>query len=78
MLQAIRSRRSGGVPRPQRTHGSLRRLGAAQGGGLWVALILLSLYFSWTTGSFLRRPFAPFGAGPSTFAIDWKSDDPRM
>lgn len=55
MLQAIRSRRSGGVPRPQRTHGSLRRLGAAQGGGLWVALILLSLYFSWTTGSFFTQ-----------------------
>ncbi len=55
MLQALRSRRSGGVPRPQRTHGSLRRLGAAQGGGLWVALILLSLYFSWTTGSFFTQ-----------------------
>jgi ribose transport system permease protein len=55
VLQAIRSRRSGGVPRPQRTHGSLRRLGAAQGGGLWVALILLSLYFSWTTGSFFTQ-----------------------
>ena len=55
VLQAIRSRRSGGVPRPQRTHGSLPRLGAAQGGGLWVALILLSLYFSWTTGSFFTQ-----------------------
>ena len=55
MLQALRSRRSGGVPRPQRTRGSLRRLGAAQGGGLWVALILLSLYFSWTTGSFFTQ-----------------------
>ena len=58
MLQVIRSRRSGaggGVPRPQHTHSSLRRLGAAQGGGLWVALILLSLYFSWTTGSFFTQ-----------------------
>ena len=53
MLQVIRSRR--GVPRPQRTHSSLRRLGAAQGGGLWVALILLSLYFSWSTGSFFTQ-----------------------
>ncbi len=58
MLQVIRSRRSGaggGVPRPQHTHSSLRRLGAAQGGGLWVALILMSLYFSWTTGSFFTQ-----------------------
>jgi ribose transport system permease protein len=55
VLQALRSRRSGGVPRPQRTHSSLRRLGAAQGGGLWVALILLSLYFSWSTGSFFTQ-----------------------
>jgi ribose/xylose/arabinose/galactoside ABC-type transport system permease subunit len=53
VLQVIRSRR--GVPRPQRTHSSLRRLGAAQGGGLWVALILLSLYFSWSTGSFFTQ-----------------------
>ncbi len=53
MLQVIRSRH--GVPRPQRTHSSLRRLGAAQGGGLWVALILLSLYFSWSTGSFFTQ-----------------------
>jgi ribose transport system permease protein len=58
VLQVIRSRRSGGgggVPRPQHTHSSLRRLGAAQGGGLWVALILMSLYFSWTTGSFFTQ-----------------------
>jgi ribose transport system permease protein len=55
MLEVIRSRRSGGVARPQRTHSSLRRLGAAQGGGLWVALILLSLYFSWSTGSFFTQ-----------------------
>jgi ribose transport system permease protein len=54
VLQVIRSRRSGGVPRP-RTHSSLRRLGAAQGGGLWVALVLLSLYFSWSTGSFFTQ-----------------------
>jgi len=53
VLQVIRSRH--GVPRPQRTHSSLRRLGAAQGGGLWVALILLSLYFSWSTGSFFTQ-----------------------
>lgn len=53
MLQVIRSRH--GVTRPQRTHSSLRRLGAAQGGGLWVALILLSLYFSWSTGSFFTQ-----------------------
>ncbi len=56
--QVIRSGRPGGadrVSRPQRTHSSLRRLGAAQGGGLWVALILLSLYFSWSTGSFFTQ-----------------------
>jgi ribose transport system permease protein len=53
--QALRSRRPGGVRSPQRTHSSLRRLGAAQGGGLWVALILLSLYFSWSTGSFFTQ-----------------------
>jgi ribose transport system permease protein len=53
VLQVIRSRH--GVTRPQRTHSSLRRLGAAQGGGLWVALILLSLYFSWSTGSFFTQ-----------------------
>jgi ribose transport system permease protein len=55
VLQVIRSRRSGGARRPQRTHSSLRRLGAAQGGGLWVALVLLSLYFSWSTGSFFTQ-----------------------
>jgi ribose transport system permease protein len=55
VLQVIRSRRSGGASRPQRTHSSLRRLGAAQGGGLWVALVLLSLYFSWSTGSFFTQ-----------------------
>lgn len=45
----------GGVPRPPRTHSSLRRLGSAQGGGLFVALILLSLYFSAATGSFFTQ-----------------------
>jgi ribose transport system permease protein len=33
----------------------LQRLGSAQGGGLFVALILLSLYFSISTGSFFTR-----------------------
>ena len=35
--------------------GLLQRLGSAQGGGLFVALILLSLYFSISTGSFFTR-----------------------
>jgi ribose transport system permease protein len=47
--------RVGRVSSPQRSHSSLRRLGAAQGGGLWVALILLSLYFSQSTGSFFTQ-----------------------
>jgi ribose transport system permease protein len=33
----------------------LQRLGSAQGGGLFVALILLGLYFSVSTGSFFTR-----------------------
>src|ERR1700729_956778 len=45
----------GGVPRLRPTRGSLQRLGSAQGGGLFVALILLSLYFSASTGSFFTR-----------------------
>jgi ribose transport system permease protein len=45
----------GGVPRPRLTHRSLHRLGSAQGGGLFVALILLSLYFSAATGSFFTQ-----------------------
>jgi ribose/xylose/arabinose/galactoside ABC-type transport system permease subunit len=53
--QALRPGRPGAVRSPQGTHSSLRRLGAAQGGGLWVALILLSLYFSWSTGSFFTQ-----------------------
>jgi ribose/xylose/arabinose/galactoside ABC-type transport system permease subunit/ABC-type branched-subunit amino acid transport system ATPase component len=47
--------RGGGVPRLRQTRGSLQRLGSAQGGGLFVALILLSLYFSASTGSFFTR-----------------------
>jgi ribose/xylose/arabinose/galactoside ABC-type transport system permease subunit/ABC-type branched-subunit amino acid transport system ATPase component len=47
--------RGGGVPRLRHTRGSLQRLGSAQGGGLFVALILLSLYFSISTGSFFTR-----------------------
>jgi ribose transport system permease protein len=47
--------RNGGVPRPVLTYGSLRRLGSAQGGGLFAALILLSLYFSAATGSFFTQ-----------------------
>jgi ribose/xylose/arabinose/galactoside ABC-type transport system permease subunit/ABC-type branched-subunit amino acid transport system ATPase component len=47
--------RGGGVPRLTQTRGSLQRLGSAQGGGLFVALILLSLYFSISTGSFFTR-----------------------
>jgi ribose/xylose/arabinose/galactoside ABC-type transport system permease subunit/ABC-type branched-subunit amino acid transport system ATPase component len=49
------ARRSGGVPRLGPTRGSLQRLGSAQGGGLFVALILLSLFFSFSTGSFFTR-----------------------
>jgi len=37
------------------SHGSLHRLGSAQGGGLFVALVLLSLYFSAATGSFFTQ-----------------------
>ena len=47
--------KTGAVPSPQRSQSSLRRLAAAQGGGLWVALILLSLYFSASTGSFFTQ-----------------------
>jgi ribose/xylose/arabinose/galactoside ABC-type transport system permease subunit/ABC-type branched-subunit amino acid transport system ATPase component len=47
--------RGGGVPRLRATRGSLQRLGSAQGGGLFVALVLLSLYFSASTGSFFTR-----------------------
>ncbi len=47
--------RGGGVPRLRQTRGSLQRLGSAQGGGLFVALILLSLYFSISTGSFFTQ-----------------------
>ncbi len=47
--------RGGGVPRLKQTRGSLQRLGSAQGGGLFVALVLLSLYFSESTGSFFTR-----------------------
>jgi ribose/xylose/arabinose/galactoside ABC-type transport system permease subunit/ABC-type branched-subunit amino acid transport system ATPase component len=47
--------RGGGVPRLRHTRGSLQRLGSAQGGGLFVALILLSLYFSASTDSFFTR-----------------------
>src|SRR3984885_8066007 len=47
--------RGGGVPRLRPTRGSLQRLGSAQGGGLFVALILLSLYFSASTGSLFTR-----------------------
>jgi len=47
--------RSGGVPRLRNSRSSLQRLASAQGGGLFVALILLSLYFSVSTGSFFTR-----------------------
>ena len=47
--------RGGGVPRFRHSRGSLQRLGSAQGGGLFVALILLSLYFSISTDSFFTR-----------------------
>ncbi|HUA31753.1 MAG TPA: ATP-binding cassette domain-containing protein [Streptosporangiaceae bacterium] len=47
--------RGGGVPRLRHSRGSLQRLGSAQGGGLFVALILLSLYFSISTDSFFTR-----------------------
>jgi ribose transport system permease protein len=47
--------RAGAVSSPQHTHSSLRRLAAAQGGGLWVSLVLLSLFFSWSTGSFFTQ-----------------------
>jgi ribose/xylose/arabinose/galactoside ABC-type transport system permease subunit/ABC-type branched-subunit amino acid transport system ATPase component len=47
--------RGGGVPRLKQTRGSLQRLGSAQGGGLFVALVLLSLYFGVSSDSFLTR-----------------------
>ena len=47
--------RGGGAPRLKQTRGSLQRLGSAQGGGLFVALVLLSLYFSVSTDSFFTR-----------------------
>jgi ribose/xylose/arabinose/galactoside ABC-type transport system permease subunit/ABC-type branched-subunit amino acid transport system ATPase component len=45
----------GGVPRLRNSRSSLHRLASAQGGGLFVALVLLSLYFSVSTGSFFTR-----------------------
>ena len=45
----------GGVPRLRNSRTSLHRLASAQGGGLFVALVLLSLYFSVSTGSFFTR-----------------------
>jgi ribose/xylose/arabinose/galactoside ABC-type transport system permease subunit/ABC-type branched-subunit amino acid transport system ATPase component len=47
--------RGGRVPRLKQTRGSLQRLGSAQGGGLFVALVLLSLYFGVSTDSFFTR-----------------------
>ena len=47
--------RGGGVPRLRNSRSSLQRLASAQGGGLFVALVLLSLYFSLSTGSFFTR-----------------------
>ena len=47
--------RGGGVPRLRNSRSSLQRLASAQGGGLFVALVLLSLYFSVSTGSFFTR-----------------------
>jgi ribose/xylose/arabinose/galactoside ABC-type transport system permease subunit/ABC-type branched-subunit amino acid transport system ATPase component len=45
----------GGGPRLRNSRNSLQRLASAQGGGLFVALVLLSLYFSVSTGSFFTR-----------------------
>ena len=45
----------GGAPRLRNSRNSLQRLASAQGGGLFVALVLLSLYFSVSTGSFFTR-----------------------
>ena len=45
----------GGAPRLRNSRSSLHRLASAQGGGLFVALVLLSLYFSVATGSFFTR-----------------------
>jgi ribose/xylose/arabinose/galactoside ABC-type transport system permease subunit/ABC-type branched-subunit amino acid transport system ATPase component len=45
----------GGAPRLRNSRNSLQRLASAQGGGLFVALVLLSLYFSVATGSFFTR-----------------------
>jgi ribose/xylose/arabinose/galactoside ABC-type transport system permease subunit/ABC-type branched-subunit amino acid transport system ATPase component len=49
------SRRIGGVPRLGQSRSSLQRLASAQGGGLFVALVIMSLYFSLATGSFFTR-----------------------
>jgi ribose/xylose/arabinose/galactoside ABC-type transport system permease subunit/ABC-type branched-subunit amino acid transport system ATPase component len=48
-------RLGGGGPRLRNSRNSLQRLASAQGGGLFVALVLLSLYFSVATGSFFTR-----------------------
>jgi hypothetical protein len=45
----------GGGPRLRNSRSSLQRLASAQGGVLFVALVLLSLYFSVATGSFFTR-----------------------
>jgi ribose/xylose/arabinose/galactoside ABC-type transport system permease subunit/ABC-type branched-subunit amino acid transport system ATPase component len=45
----------GGVPSLRNSRSSLQRLASAQGGGLFVALVLLSFYFSLSTGSFFTR-----------------------
>jgi len=47
--------RSGGVPRLGQQRSSLQRLASAQGGGLFVALVIMSLYFSVATDSFFTR-----------------------
>ncbi len=51
----IRQSWRGGAPRLKDPRRSLHRLASAQGGGLFVALVLLSLYFSISTGSFFTR-----------------------
>jgi ribose/xylose/arabinose/galactoside ABC-type transport system permease subunit/ABC-type branched-subunit amino acid transport system ATPase component len=44
-----------GVSRLGQPRGSLHRLASAQGGGLFVALVIMSLYFSVATDSFFTR-----------------------
>jgi ribose transport system permease protein len=55
LANAIRRGSGSGAPAGRTNYQALQRLGAAQGGGLFVALIALSTYFTLANGSFLTR-----------------------